>query len=68
MRGDANDFYSVAKTAVIGIYVNHFLSALDAVWSAASFNKDLAVKVRLENIQLTNRAEFIPTVYLTYSF
>ena len=68
MRGDANDFYSVAKTAVIGIYVNHFLSALDAVWSAVSFNKDLAVKVRLENIQLTNRAEFIPTVYLTFSF
>ena len=28
MRGDANDFYSVAKTAVIGIYVNHFLSCL----------------------------------------
>ena len=68
MRGDANDFYSVAKTAVIGIYVNHFLSALDAVWSAVSFNKDLAVKVRLENIQLTNRAEFIPTVYMTYNF
>ncbi len=44
MRGDANNFYSVASTAVIGIYVNHFLSALDAVWSATQFNKDLAVK------------------------
>ena len=67
-RGKANDFYSVAKTAVIGIYINHFLSALDGVWSATRFNKDLAVKVRLENIQFTNHAEFIPTLYLTYSF
>ncbi len=68
MRGEANDFYSVASTAVIGIYVNHFLSALDAVWSAAQFNKDLAIKVRLENIQLTNRTEFYPKIYFTYSF
>ncbi|MDP2362170.1 MAG: hypothetical protein Q8M94_00220, partial [Ignavibacteria bacterium] len=60
--------YRVASTAVIGIYINHFLSALDAVWSATRFNKDLAVKVRLENIQFTNHAEFIPTLYLTYSF
>ena len=68
MRGDANNFYSVASTAVIGIYVNHFLSALDAVWSATQFNKDLAIKVRLENIQLTNRTEFYPKIYFTYSF
>jgi hypothetical protein len=68
MRGDANDFYSVAKTAVIGIYVNHFLSALDAVWSVTNYNKDLAVKVRMENIQLTDHAEFYPKVYLTYNF
>lgn len=68
MRGEANDFYSVASTAVIGIYVNHFLSALDAVWSASQFNSDLAVKVRLDNIQLTDRAIFYPKVILTYSF
>ncbi len=68
MRGEANDFYSTASTAVIGIYVNHFLSALDAVWSAAQFNNDLAVKIRLENLQLTNRTEFIPTIYLSYNF
>jgi len=68
MRGDANDYYSVASTAVIGIYVNHFLSALDAVWSATQFNKDLAVKVRLENFQYANRVEFYPKIYFTYSF
>jgi len=68
MRGEANDFYSVASTAVIGIYVNHFLSALDAVWSTTQFNKDLAVKVRLENIQYANRVEYYPKIYFTYSF
>ncbi len=68
MRGDANDLYSVASTAVIGIYVNHFLSALDAVWSAVSFNKDLAVQLRMDNIQLTNRAVFYPKINLTFNF
>lgn len=68
MRGEANDFYSVASTAVIGIYVNHFLSALDAVWSATQFNKDLAVKVRLDNIQLTDKSVFYPKVTFTYNF
>ncbi|MBK7629653.1 MAG: hypothetical protein IPJ23_02845 [Ignavibacteriales bacterium] len=68
LRGDANDLYSVASTAVIGIYINHFLSALDAVWSTAQFNKDLAVKVRLENTQFANHAEFYPKLYLTYTF
>lgn len=68
MRGDANDMYTVAKTAVIGIYLNHFLSGLDAVWSTVSYNKDLTVKVRVENIQFADHAEFYPKVYLTYNF
>jgi hypothetical protein len=68
LRGDANDLYAVASTAVIGIYINHFLSALDAVWSTSQYNKDLAVKFRLENLQFTDHAEFYPKVYLTYTF
>lgn len=68
MRGDANDLYSVASTAVIGIYINHFLSALDAVWSAVSFNKDLAVQLRIDNVQLTDRAIFYPKINLSFNF
>lgn len=68
LRGDANDFYSVASTAVIGIYVNHFLSALDAIWSATTFNKDLAVKIRMENIHLADGYEFYPTINFRYNF
>jgi len=68
MRGNANDAYNVASTAVIGIYINHLLSAIDAVWSATSYNKNLAVKMRVENVQLANRIEFVPTLNISYNF
>jgi hypothetical protein len=68
MRGDANDFFNVSSKAVIGLYINHIVSALDAVWSAVQFNKDLAVKFRVENQQLVNRIEYVPKIYLKYSF
>lgn len=68
MRGDANDFFNVSSKAVIGLYINHIVSALDAVWSAVQFNKDLAVKFRVENQQLVNGIEYIPKIYLKYNF
>jgi hypothetical protein len=68
MRGDANDLYSVASTAVIIVYVNHFLSALDAAWSVASYNKSLAVNMRIEQQNLAGRIEFVPTINFALSF
>lgn len=62
MRGKANDYYNVADKAVIGIYINHFLSMLDAVWSAVQFNKDLTVKFRFEEINYTLNNERVPTI------
>jgi len=38
MRGEANDFYDVASTAVLIVVVNHILSAADAAWSATRYN------------------------------
>lgn len=67
LRGDANDFYNMSTAAVIGIYINHFLSGLDAVWSAVQFNKNLAVKVRVDSYQLSDRTELFPAVYLKYN-
>lgn len=67
-RGKANDYYNVAAKSVIGIYLNHFLSTLDAVYSTIQYNKDLSVKFRLEEMPLTNSIEYIPTVYATLSF
>lgn len=68
MRGDANDLYKVASTAVIGIYVNHFLSALDAIWTTAQFNKNLAFNVRVEKLQIADKIELAPKINLSYSF
>jgi len=68
LRGEANDLYNISTKAVVGIYVNHFLSALDAVWSAVSFNKDLAVKFRMDAVHVANNYDMYPTVYLKYNF
>lgn len=68
MRGEANDLYNVASKLVIGIYINHFLSALDAVWSAISYNKDLSVNMRVQNLKIADRYEFAPTVNFQYQF
>ncbi len=67
-RGKANDFYNVASTAVIGIYVNHFLSALDAVWTAIQYNKSLVVQIRMEEVYLVDRMDLMPTLKLKFSF
>ncbi len=68
LRGQANDYYNVASGAVIGIYINHFLSALDGVWSAVQFNNNLAVKMRVQSQQFADYYEYIPTLYFSYSF
>jgi hypothetical protein len=67
-RGKANNYYNSASAAVIGIYINHFLSALDGVWSAVQFNKDLAVKMRVEGQQFADHIEYVPTLYLSFGF
>ncbi len=67
-EGQANDYYSTAKTAVIGIYINHLLSAIEAVWGATRFNNDIALNVRVKSINVANRIEFIPTLNFRYSF
>lgn len=68
MRGNANDAYNVASTAVVGLYINHLLSAIDAVWSATTYNKNLAVKMRVQNIQFADRIELVPTLNISYNF
>ena len=68
MRGKANDYYNVSDKAVIGLYANHLLSGLDAVWSAISFNKDLAVKVRVNPIGSGDNVTFYPSVNIRYAF
>jgi hypothetical protein len=67
-RGDANDLYKIASRGAAFIYVNHLLSLIDAVWSAVSFNKDIALNFRYEPVDLVYEIDYVPTVHLQYSF
>lgn len=68
MRGEANDLYSVAKTSIIFLYINHFVSALSSAWSAALFNRDLAFNMKIENINLGSKLVTFPSFNMKYSF
>ncbi len=41
-RGKANNYYRNASTSVTVAVVNHVLSAIDAAWSASSYNRAIA--------------------------
>lgn len=61
-------FYKYADRAVVVMVINHFLSALDAAWTASRYNKNLAVNMQLKQVNLTGLPEIYPQVNLTYSF
>ncbi len=66
MRGDANDFYTTARTAGYLLVANHLLAALHSAWRAAKFNHDLTMKAHLEPVQRQGgRVEYVPTATLT---
>lgn len=46
-RGLANTYYDRATTFVTIALVNHLLSAIDAAWTAASYNSDLHAEARM---------------------
>jgi hypothetical protein len=67
-RGLANDYYNTASTAVVGIYINHILSAAEAIWGATRFNSNLAINLRVETHNLAGGIELVPTVTMKFSF
>ncbi len=67
-RGKANDFYTVAKWAVIAVVSNHFISALDAAWSASRYNKKLRFDVSIEQQNIGFYKEYYPQINFSYNF
>lgn len=67
-RGEANDFYSTASTAVKIIIANHIISIADAVWSANSFNKNLSMNLTAKKVNLGYKIEVYPELNFRYSF
>ncbi len=67
-RGQANDYYNTASTAIVGIYINHLLAAAEAVWGATRFNDKLAINLRVEPYNFASGTELVPTVKFKFSF
>ncbi|MDR3609567.1 MAG: hypothetical protein P4L27_03285 [Ignavibacteriaceae bacterium] len=68
MRGDANALYKISTRGVTFLYVNHLLGILDAIWSASSFNKNLAVNLRYEHVNMAYLEDWAPTLHISYNF
>ena len=68
MRGHANDLYDVSTKAVVGIYLNHFLSALDAYWTTTMFNKEISMNMRVDHKQFAYHDELVPTLNFQVKF
>jgi hypothetical protein len=68
LRGQANDYYNTASTAIVGVYINHLLSAAEAVWGATRFNNNLTVNLRVETQNFAGGVELVPTVKMKFSF
>lgn len=66
-RGKANDFYNSASTFVTIAIINHVVSALDAAWSAGSYNRARA-QIGLQTLPSQGMGVRIPAVKLTYAF
>lgn len=67
-RGKANDFYNIAAKAVVVVFANHILSAIDAVWTASRFNKDLEMHASIEKYNTGFNTVYYPQLNLQYRF
>lgn len=67
-RGKANDFYNIASKAVLVIVINHFISAVDAAWSASRYNKNLELSAQLKKFEIGYNEIYYPQLNLKYSF
>ncbi|MBI4535160.1 MAG: hypothetical protein HY708_02705 [Ignavibacteriae bacterium] len=66
-RGRANDFYNTASTYVTVAIINHILSAIDAAWSAGSYNSFHA-EVGIQHIPAGDHVASVPVARLSFSF
>ena len=67
-RGVANELYQTGSTAIVFIYINHFLSVLDAIWTTDRYNDSIALKFRLEKENYSNNLQFVPTLHIAVNF
>jgi hypothetical protein len=64
-RGKANDYYAKASTFVTVAIVNHVISAIDAAWSAGSYNI-VHAEVGLQNVPADGFYTSVPVLKIRY--
>jgi hypothetical protein len=67
-RGKANDYYSSASTAVTIVVVNHIVSALDAAWSASSYNSHIEAGIGFQKAKNGPVYTTYPAFQVSYRF
>jgi hypothetical protein len=65
-RGKANDYYSTASTYVTVAVLNHVVSALDAAWTAHSYNAHLSAE--LLTVPAGNSLAAVPALRLSVGY
>lgn len=66
-RGKANDYYTKASTFIAIAIVNHVISAIDAAWTAGSYNRVHAA-VGLQMVPGAKYFVQVPVVKINYVF
>lgn len=67
-RARTEDYFSTASTLVTVTIINHLLSAADAAWTAATFNKRLHASMRMQRVPTEGGFANVPVARLEYSF
>ena len=67
-RGKANDYYNISKWAIIAVVSNHFISAIEAAWTANRYNKKLSFNISIEEESLGFNKDFYPQLNISYKF
>ena len=65
-NGKANSYYDISNLAVKIIVANHILSAVEAAFSANSYNRSLHVGVKMQSRSFGYNRVFYPEFNLSY--
>ncbi len=68
LRGSANHYYDIAGAAVIVVIVNHIISAVDAAWTTAKYNKSLETNVSLQKQYIGSFVHYYPEINFKINF
>jgi hypothetical protein len=67
-RNLAEEFYTTARTFVTIALVNHVLSAIDAAWSASSYNKGFHARMETRLQPTASGYTLVPVARIEYAF